>query len=102
MPHLTDLQPYLDGGTVPGGTRRNWSAFGSRILMAGGGAVPDPVWQVLADPQTNGGLLISVEPDSAAQVQEILRAHGAHAEPIGRIVGSGGVGDCGRVTLREG
>jgi selenide,water dikinase len=43
---------------------------------------------LLPDPQTNGGLLISVAPDALETVQSLLTAHGygAHTEPIGKII----------------
>ena len=85
IPHLTDLAPYLEAGTVPGGTRRNWKAYGERVRMASGDPVPDATWQILADPQTNGGLLVSVDGEHAGLVRELLLAAGVHAEPIGYV-----------------
>jgi selenide,water dikinase len=43
---------------------------------------------LLPDPQTNGGLLISVAPDLLETVQALLKKEGyeAYTEPIGRIV----------------
>lgn len=81
VPTLTDLDPYLDDGVIPGGTRRNWSAYAAHV----GGGVPDRVWQVLCDPQTNGGLLVAASPDAVRDVQRLLAAGGWHAEPIGTL-----------------
>lgn len=80
IPHLTDLSPYLDAGTVPGGTRRNFAAVQDRVAP-----MPDRTWQVLADPQTNGGLLIAVDPAAAQRVATVLAAAGWHAEPVGHM-----------------
>jgi selenide,water dikinase len=43
---------------------------------------------LLPDPQTNGGLLISVAPDALVEVQKLLNVRGyeAHTEPIGQVV----------------
>jgi selenide,water dikinase len=41
-------------------------------------------FQILPDPQTNGGLLIAVAPDALEEVQTILKAAGiANTTPIG-------------------
>jgi selenide,water dikinase len=39
---------------------------------------------ILPDPQTNGGLLIAVDPNSVLEVQALLKAAGIlYTEPIG-------------------
>jgi selenide,water dikinase len=45
-------------------------------------------FSILPDPQTNGGLLIAVDPDSVGEVKEIFRQNGLEkfAEPIGRFI----------------
>ena len=45
-------------------------------------------FSVLPDPQTNGGLLFAVSPESVTAVQELLRKQGLdkHVQPIGRFV----------------
>jgi selenide,water dikinase len=41
-------------------------------------------FQILPDPQTNGGLLIAVAPESLTEVQVILKAAGIeNIDPIG-------------------
>ena len=85
IPHLTDLGPYLDAGTVPGGTKRNFAAYRDRVQ-----AMDDRLAYVLADPQTNGGLLIAASPDSADEVAAILRKHGVHDEPVGEMIDGDG------------
>lgn len=85
VPTITDLTPYLRAGIVPGGTRRNWKAYGD-LVAADQHPVPDGLWQVLADPQTNGGLLVAAAPSADAEVRRILAAGGWHAEPIGELL----------------
>ena len=79
----SDLTEYIDQKCVPGGTNRNWDSYGQKI-----GAVNDYQKAILADPQTSGGLLIAVNKDSIAEVQQVLSAHGleAFAQPIGQMV----------------
>lgn len=80
---LTDLDYYLEKGAIPGGTRRNWESYGHRV-----GELTERDRWVLCDPQTSGGLLISVAPEVADGVADCLRAAGLGlwAEPIGEVV----------------
>ncbi|NRA25199.1 MAG: selenide, water dikinase SelD, partial [Oleispira sp.] len=41
---------------------------------------------LLCDPQTSGGLLIAVEPESAAELEELLSREGLYAQPIGELL----------------
>lgn len=79
---ITDLMPYVEQRSIPGGTNRNWQSYGHKI-----GAISDFQRAVLCDPQTSGGLLIAVEPEAVTNVQQLLREHGLeHAtKPIGYI-----------------
>jgi len=40
---------------------------------------------LLCDPQTSGGLLLAVEPESAQQVSDLLRDAGCCYESIGEL-----------------
>ena len=83
IPMLADLPHYVNRGAVPGGTRRNLASYGERV------ACEDELWRtILADPQTSGGLLVSVAPRAHDEVISTLRENGldAHAAPIGWIV----------------
>ena len=62
-----DITNYIDLKCVPGGTVRNWDSYGDKI-----GSVTDYQKAILADPQTSGGLLISVNINSVEEVKEIL------------------------------
>ncbi len=82
IPHVTDLAPYLEAGTIPGGTRRNAASYGELV-----GPLTEAEIAVLHDPQTSGGLLIAAAPESAEAVVAVLRAAGLqdHLRPIGRL-----------------
>ena len=45
-------------------------------------------FNVLPDPQTNGGLLIALEETAAEEVKQLFKAEGYHefVEPIGRFI----------------
>ena len=84
VPVIPGLQTYLDQDCIPGGTIRNWASYGDKIKLTGATQRP-----VLADPQTSGGLLIAVSPDTAEEVQALFRAHNLPPEccrPFGRLV----------------
>lgn len=86
---LTDLEGYLDQGSVPGGTGRNWASYGDKV-----GPISERAKSVLADPQTSGGLLVSVAESAQAEVEAILKEHGleAHLSPIGHLSARGAQG----------
>jgi len=77
---------YLAQKAIPGGTIRNLKAYGHHI-DTGQHADTENVLHLLADPQTSGGLLISVGEDSLDEVKSILSDNqlDRFVEPIGRI-----------------
>ncbi len=82
IPLITDLGFYLSQRCTPGGTHRNWSAYGAQVA-----ALADRTRWVLCDPQTSGGLLLAVGPSEIERVRDVLHSHGLHAfdEPIGEL-----------------
>lgn len=84
VPRFDFLNEYLSQNIMPDNTYRNWNAFEAKVE----GLSDLTAFQVLNDPQTSGGLLISVNPDNLAWVQsEMTKAGIAYTEPIGRILG---------------
>jgi selenide,water dikinase len=76
-----DALPLLEGveglARVPyrtGAAGRNWDSYGREVALAP--SLADWKRDLMCDPQTSGGLLVAVAPDSAAQVLELLRAGG--------------------------
>jgi len=82
-----DLMEYVQRGFVPGGTNRNWDSYGHRVQIEQTEAA-DIYKNILADPQTSGGLLIAVGKESYEEVASILKEVGLekHITPIGEIV----------------
>jgi selenide,water dikinase len=80
---LDSVMEYAAMGSIPGGTHRNWKSYGHKVIE-----VSDSVKHILADPQTSGGLLIAVDPNEAAMVEEILKDHmdPSMIKPIGRCI----------------
>jgi len=73
---------------VPGGTRRNFASYGQDLILED---TSEFVRDLVCDPQTSGGLLVSVAQEAAKDVEAALLADGGKATPIGRVVaGSSG------------
>lgn len=81
-----DLIEYVNQGSVPGGTNRNWDSYGHKVFIEKN-ETASLYKNILADPQTSGGLLISVDKNSYEQVVSILKESGLEdfSNPIGEI-----------------
>ncbi len=90
LPLLTDLEHYIEAGVMPGGTRRNWESYGADM-----GEITGTRRAILCDPQTSGGLLVSVREDAVPVVQAALREAGleVYASPIGELIERGNEGE---------
>jgi selenide,water dikinase len=85
VPVIPEALEYAGMGFVPAGAHRNRDF---RIGMTKWNSPVDPVLQdVLFDPQTSGGLLISVAQESADRLLENIRARGiTDAAIVGEVV----------------
>jgi len=72
---------YTAQGAIPGGLKNNREFVSCAVEVVT--AVPADVEQLLYDPQTSGGLLISVAAERAAALEQELRAAGLPAAVIG-------------------
>ncbi len=86
IPRLPNLEGYIDQDCVPGGTHRNYASVKQHLPE-----LNDHQKAILCDPQTSGGLLVSVRPESVAAVTTVLREMGLPCEPIGRLCAQSGV-----------
>ncbi len=80
VPRLEHVDHYIDAGCFPGGTFKNFRAYGEHLG-------PLEEWQkmLLCDPQTSGGLLVAVEPEAEAAFAATTRAAGLDLAPIGEL-----------------
>ena len=75
------LKDYHQKGCVPGGARRNYVSYGENL------DIPEGFKRdLLCDPQTSGGLLVSVEESSIQSVITVLDSFGLPSKVIGEIV----------------
>jgi selenide,water dikinase len=82
-----NVKEYLLQRIVPDATYRNWNGYSKKISFEKGVDVME-AFSILPDPQTNGGLLIAVNPDSINEVQQLLKQNGLEkfAKPIGKFI----------------
>ncbi len=81
IPVMDNLPYYLSQKSYPGGTLRNWESYGHKI-----GSIHEDQKFILADPQTSGGLLISIDETHQGLFQDFLKREGFHTfAPIGKL-----------------
>ncbi|MBK6826864.1 MAG: selenide, water dikinase SelD [Chitinophagaceae bacterium] len=79
LPVIAGAKEYISQRIFPDATTRNWSSYSDQVKFEKGVNVME-AFTLLPDPQTNGGLLVSVK---EAAVPELLPLLG---EPIGRMI----------------
>jgi selenide,water dikinase len=81
LPEALDL---AQKGFLPGGLMRNRDFLGGCVEFAHD--VPENVRNLLFDPQTSGGLLLSMAPKHAAPLLESMRTNGVDAQKVGEVI----------------
>lgn len=84
IPLLQGIKRAASAGHVPMLASSNLESFSSNVAFAD--SITDPEKHILADPQTNGGLLIAADPTSEDEIIEICASQSISAEKIGKIV----------------
>src|SRR5204863_688577 len=79
VPVIPEALVYLAEGAYPDGSFRNWKSYAHKV----GGAEGLERMMLLSDPQTSGGLLISVSPATVEEVKAILTRGEVPFERIG-------------------
>lgn len=89
LPLLTRAAELAESGHRTGASGRNWEAVGEHASL------PDDVTEaertILTDPQTSGGLLLAVDPDSADEVLARVRKLHPQAAIIGEALPGAGI-----------
>jgi len=88
VPKLDGVDYYLKERTVPDSTFRNWNSYSEKVGFENTVPVMD-AFNLLPDPQTNGGLLISVSAPGVEEVRSILKSNNIYHQSIGRMVEQG-------------
>lgn len=84
---LPGVAEYLSQRMIPDATYRNWNNYSKEVSFDSGVDVMS-AFNLLPDPQTNGGLLIAVAPSAAEELKALLKRSGLGecTEPVGRLV----------------
>jgi selenide,water dikinase len=90
IPKMPALPFYLSQNCIPDATYRNWNAY-SHVLAIDPEVDAMQSFQLLPDPQTNGGLLFSVDAADLADMRELMQNNGLgeFCEPIGQFIPPG-------------
>ena len=83
LPLYPDVMEMAALGLVPVGSYRNREHYLPRV--ENGRELAAEILDVVADPQTSGGLLIAVNGDRVDDLLEVLKKKGAVGWPIGRV-----------------
>jgi selenide,water dikinase len=84
IPIFSEALDYAKSGFVPGGGYSNREYFSCRVEV--NPDVPPVLIDLLYDPQTSGGLLISLPSENAPKLAETLQAQGIDARIVGEVI----------------
>ena len=89
IPLLEQVAELVGQGCVTGASGRNWAAYGHEVTLLAGVSIAQQ--QILSDPQTSGGLLVSVRPEAVTSVLALFHQAGFEsAAVIGELVAGDG------------
>ena len=81
VPKFDFLDLYIQQKSMPGGTQRNWESYGHKVSP-----VTEEQKVILADPQTSGGLLVTVDSESRLEFESFVRHRGFELKPFGNLI----------------
>ena len=87
IPVTDGVRQYLSQRIVPDATFRNWNSYQKKTGFEKGVNVME-AFSLLPDPQTNGGLLFSVDEKGVDEIIQLLKDNGYadFATPIGKFI----------------
>ncbi len=88
LPFLPGAQEYANKWVFPGGAHSNERFYKPHVSFADG--IPDETRLLLFDPETSGGLLISVAPDRLSALEAELAKAGQAYWLVGEVVDGAG------------
>ncbi|MGB0495368.1 MAG: selenide, water dikinase SelD [Kangiellaceae bacterium] len=81
VPKIPQAEDYRKQGSIPGGTHRNFESYGTSLSNVG---EEDIEWG--CDPQTSGGLLISVQENSVEEFQKLAKVNQLDLVAFGKMI----------------
>jgi len=86
VPIIEGVEALARDGFVTGASGRNWAGYGDDVQLDAG--LPAVARDLVTDPQTSGGLLVSCRPDAVDAVLACFRDGGfGDAAVVGRMAG---------------
>ncbi len=87
LPVTEGVREYITQRIFPDATTRNWSSYGDKVKFEKNVNVME-AFILLPDPQTNGGLLFSVNESSLEKVKSLLIEVGLEnfIQPVGKMI----------------
>lgn len=87
VPVVHGVTDFIKRRVFPDATTKNWNSYHNKVRFEKGVDVME-AFTLLPDPQTNGGLLISVNENARTEVISLLEKNGLKefSEPIGRFI----------------
>ncbi|MBK5278007.1 MAG: selenide, water dikinase SelD [Bacteroidia bacterium] len=84
VPKFDFLNRYIQQKSMPGGTQRNWESYGHKIS-----SLSEEQKVILCDPQTSGGLLVSVDKNYAQEFESVVKSKNYDLIPFGILTEKG-------------
>lgn len=86
IPIAAGVKEYIAQRIFPDATTRNWSSYSSKVKFEKGVNVME-AFTLLPDPQTNGGLLVSVKEEAVEELKLLFQKNSLEnfIEPVGRL-----------------
>ncbi|MCO7224627.1 selenide, water dikinase SelD [Pleionea sp. CnH1-48] len=81
LPLIQEAEQYRLKGAVPGGTLRNFDSYGHKLS-----SLSEEQKQWLCDPQTSGGLLMSVDPSYQDEFEALMAQQGYALSAFGKMI----------------
>jgi len=78
VPLLPEVEMYRKLGCIPGGAKKNFMSYGSKITQ-----MTQQQREILCDAQTSGGLLVVVKSSAKESFLEVAKGYGLNLEAIG-------------------
>lgn len=87
IPVVAGAREYLAQRIVPDATYRNWNSYSTKVSFEKGLNVME-AFNLLPDPQTNGGILFSVHSSAIEEIKMLFKEKGLEdfIEPIGKFI----------------
>jgi selenide,water dikinase len=83
VPYIDEALPLAEARIIPGAVAKTWKLIAPKTKV--GAMVTEPIRNILTDPQTSGGLLISVTADETQSLLDDLTGQGLSAADIGSV-----------------